>query len=120
MDWSKEAAFEKSRRSIREWPIDGNNQNGLDATFRDFVVEALLVSDTVVRDTRFPEIIRVRLSPNSSVYLEALVTFENSSDRDFYFACARNLAQFRDDEGRHTAGMHLDIPLPHAHLQAPI
>ena len=107
---SRRVAFEKSRRSIRVWPIAGEDSDSLDATFRDFAVDALLVPDTAVRMAGIMDIIRVRSSPQNSVYLEALVSFRDASERDFYFSKARNLAAYRDDQGNPTAAMRIDIP----------
>ena len=52
----------------------------------------------------------MRSSPNSTLHLEALVTFADVFDRDFYFSRARNLAKYRSDDGSPTAGIRLDIP----------
>ena len=59
---------------------------------------------------KFDEVIRVRSSPQSSVYLEALVTFHDNQDRDFIFSKARNLSEYRGEDGAPTAGIRLDIP----------
>lgn len=96
---------------MRAWPISGDDSDSLNAAFRDFAVEALQVPDTVVRETRFVDIIHVRSSPNNAIYLEALITFKEVSDRDYYFAKACNLAECRNDDGTPSAGLCLDIPL---------
>ena len=105
----RRAAFDKARRSMRVWPIKGDDQDEINAEFRDFAIEALLVPDTVVRNAGIVEVIRVRSSPHASIYLEVLVTFQDSQEHDFYFSKAKNLASFRDDEGNPTAGVRLDI-----------
>ena len=97
------------------WPIDGSDSDELDAAVRDFAVEALLVPATVVRDTKFAEIICVRSSPNNKVYLEAPVTFKDTADRDFYFSKSRDLPEYRNDDGSPSAGLQLDI-LPSSSL----
>ena len=107
---ARRAAFNKVRRSFRVWPIKGNDSDELDANFRDFAIEALLIPDTVIRDIRFEEILQVRTSPQNNVYMEALVTFQDDHDRDFFFSKARNLAEYRDSEGRPTAGNRLAVP----------
>ena len=38
LDHSKEAAFNKSRRSLRAWPITGDDPDELNAAFRDFAL----------------------------------------------------------------------------------
>ena len=110
LDRSQRAAFEKSRRSLRIWPIKGEDADELDASFKDFAVEALMIPDTVVRKTALAEIIRVRSSPKNAVYMEALVTFKDQMERDFYFAKAKHLAPYRDESGAPTAGIRMDIP----------
>ena len=92
------------------WPIVGADADELDANFRDFCVEALLVPDTVVRNASITDIIRVRNSPQSSIYSEVLVSFGDYQERNYYHSKARNLAEFRDDKGAPTAGIRLDIP----------
>ena len=106
----RQAAYDKSRRSMRVWPIEGDDQDTLDAGFRDFAIEALRVPDTVVRRVSIQSIIRVRSAPHNNVYMEILVTFSDAGERDFYFAQARNLAEYRDKDGNPTAGIRLDIP----------
>ena len=110
LDRSRRAAFEKSRRSLRIWPIKGDDTDELDASFKDFAVDALMVPDTVVRQTALAEIIRVRSSPRNAVYMEALVTFKDQMQRDFYFSKAKHLAPYRDESGAPTAGIRMDIP----------
>ena len=105
----RRAAFDKCRKSLRVWPIKGEDQDELDAAFRDFAIDALLIPDTVVRNTKFLDIIRVRSSPQNAVYLEALVTFQDYTEHDYFFSKARNLSSYRDDEGNPTAGIRMDV-----------
>ena len=109
---SRRAAYDKARRSMRVWPIEGDNNDEMDAGFRDFAVDALQIQDTVVRRARITDIVRVRSSPQSISYLEILVSFEDAAERDYYFSRARNLATYRDESGNPTAGVRMDIP-PH-------
>ena len=105
----RQAAFDKARRSMRIWPIDGEDQHQLNAAFRDFAVEALLVSDTVVRTAGITDVIRVRSSPQGNVYKEILVSFRDPQERDYYFSKAKNLACFRDKDGNPTADIRMDV-----------
>ena len=41
---SQEAAYDKTKRSLPSWPIKGDDDDNLDANFRDFAVEALQIS----------------------------------------------------------------------------
>ena len=48
---SREAAYDKARRSLRIWPIDGEDENELLKNFRDFAIDALLIPDGIFQDT---------------------------------------------------------------------
>ena len=106
----REAVYDKARRSFRVWPIKGNNPSKLENKFRDFATEALQISSESVQATRFSDIIRTRNPPSGRVYLEICVTFESVEERDYYNSKARNLADYRDDEGRPEAGIQMDVP----------
>ena len=82
----------------------------MDENFRDFTVDALQVLNTVVRTMSITDIIRVRTSPQGSVYKETLVTFQEANECNFYFSKARNLAEFRDPSGNPTVGMRMGFP----------
>ena len=109
-DRSRKAAFDKSRRSFRAWPIDGSDQAELRSSFKDFAVDALQVPEDAFEATAIQEIIRVRTSPHNAIYKEALITFGEIYDRDFFYGKARNLSEYRDSDGRPTAGLRLDVP----------
>ena len=51
----------------------------------------------------------MRSSPQNPVYLEALVTFQDYTERDYFFSKARNLASYRNEEGNPTAGLRMDV-----------
>ena len=42
--------------------------------------------------------------------MEALITFKDIAERDFYFSKAKNLAPYRDEKGLPTAGIRMDVP----------
>ena len=105
----RRAAFDKCRRSLRAWPIGGDSKDEIKAAFCDFAIDALLIPDTVVRNTSFADVIRVRNSPQNAVFLEIIVTFLDPSERDFFFSKAKNLASYRDESGSPTTGIRMDI-----------
>ena len=43
------------------------------------------------------------------MFLEIIVTFQDPTERDYYYSKAKNLAQYRDDAGNPTAGLRMDI-----------
>ena len=80
------------------------------ANFRDFAIDALLIPDGIFQETKIQEIIRVRNSPSGRVHMEARVTFDQTNDRDYFSSKARNLAEYRDQDGHPQAGVRLDVP----------
>ena len=110
LDGSRQAAFEKSRKSLRAWPIRGEDTSELEEQFRVFAIEALQIPEPIVRDSKLASVIRVRTSPQNSAYLEALVTFNDSFERDFFFSKAKNLSVYRNESGAPTAGVRMDVP----------
>ena len=107
---SREAAYDKARRSLRAWPIEGDNQCQLLESFKNFALEALQIPREVYNDTKISEIIRVRNSPTGRVHQEIRVTFELMRYRDFFSSAARNLADYKDEEGRLEARVRMDVP----------
>ena len=71
----------------------------------------------MTKSTVIKEIIRVRSAPTGNVHMEVKVTFDNVGDRDFFNSKARNLAEYRDKDGKPEAGIRLDSPLPPLDLQ---
>ena len=41
--------------------------------------------------------------------MDVLVTFQDSTERDYFFSKVRNLATYRDEEGNPTAGVRMDV-----------
>ena len=107
---SREAAYDKARRSLRVWPIKGDDVGELETNFRDFCLEALMVTQETIDVTVLDGIIRVRNAPSNRIYLKICVTFQTTEERDFFSSKARNLAAYRDEDGKPEAGIRMDIP----------
>ena len=107
---SREAAYDKARRSLRVWPIKGEDEKEMRGNLTEFAINALLIDEDTMDSIAIKEIIRVRSSPNGNVHQEVRVTFASVSDRDFVNSRATNLEEYRDGSGRPEAGVRMDVP----------
>ena len=105
----EEEAFAKARRSIRVWPIPGNDASQMRANFTEFLRGALLIPQSGLNDIYITQISRCKPITNSPVHTEVSVTFDSVQTRDQIAALGTRLAAYVD-RGRPTAGMRLDIP----------
>lgn len=108
---SREAAYDKARRSLRIWPIEGEDEMEMRKNLTDFAIGALMIDEDMMESIPLKKIIRVRASPSGNVYQEIRVTFASIADRDFVNSRARNLADYRNESGRPEAGVRMDVPL---------
>ena len=98
--------YDKSRRSIRIWPITGDNADEIMKGTLDFCKNALMLDG----DLGIVKAERVRSSPRGRAFMEVLVEFEDSGARDRVFGSGPQLSGYRDEEGRPTCGLRLQIP----------
>ena len=98
--------YDDARRSLRIWPIKGKENSEIRENVEVFCSEALLLSGNL----GIVKVERARSSPRGRAFLEVIVEFEDPFARDRVFACGPQLAGFRDDEGRPTCGLRLQIP----------
>ena len=107
---TERTAFLRSRRSLRVWPIAGENEDEIREAVTVFFCQAL---GTPRKDElHIANVKRVRSAPRGVPYLEVLVEFEDNMARDDILVRGPMLAGYRD-KGKPTAGLRLDIP---AHL----
>ena len=104
----EEALFEKSRRSLRIWPINGSNEEEMLAEVKKFCFEALLLCPSM--ELGITSIERARSSPRGRPFSEVIAVFEDNFARDRVFACGPKLSNYRDHEGKPTCGIRLQIP----------
>ena len=104
----REGLYEKSRRSIRLWPVTGQGQELLNNT-NNFLTNALKCD--MGKIGRF-EVTRPPMSEKQSqvVHSEIIVAFENSRIRDEVASKGVNLAGYVDDKRKPTCGVRMDIP----------
>ena len=100
--------FEKARRSLRIWPLKGETNEEIKEAVSDFCYNALLLP--VNSNLGIESVARVRSSPRGQSFMEVVVVFEENYYRDKVLACGPKLAGYRDDDGRPTCGLRLQIP----------
>ena len=107
---SDEEAYDKARRSICFWPVDGNEDEQLRAAAADFIKNALMVDE---RETCVEDILSVRRAPDKSrslVHKEIVVELRDQKTRDFIASRGNRLAPYVDSENKPTCGMRMSIP----------
>ena len=105
----RELSFTISRRSLRMWPIKGNNEDEMSAAYLNFIRNALRIPEKEADSMKVERIRRTRTSPNAPAYLEACVTFRDPDDRDYVASKSVNLAMQRDKEGKPLAVIRMDV-----------
>ena len=100
-------SFLLSRKSLRVWPIEGNNEDEIRCATTAFFTQALGAN---ARDLGIAKITRVKSAPRGVAYMEVLVEFTDAYARDDIFARGPSLASYHDDANKPTAGIRLDIP----------
>ena len=100
--------YEKARRSLRIWPLKGSSDGELLAAVQDFCSNALLLPASAGYGIK--SVARVRSSPRSHSFLEVVVVFEDNYHRDRVLSSGPKLAGYRDENGRPTCGLRLQIP----------
>ena len=100
--------FDKARRSLRIWPLGGENPEEIMEAVKDFCYNALLLPET--SNLGIEAVARVRSSPRGHSFKEVIVIFEDNYHRDRILACGPKLAGYRDDDRKPTCGIRLQIP----------
>ena len=106
----REASYIRSRKSLRIWPIEGTSERTLRDSLETFMRDALKISSRDIENIPIQEIRRSRSSPNALTYLETIIVFEDTEDRDFVASRAVNLGGLVHQDGRPKAGIRLDVP----------
>ena len=100
----------RSRRSSRFFPVAGVTEEDLRRELQSFFDTKLNMPTGDVPNEDIEQVRRVRLRRERQNVGEVIVLFSNLEVRDRIFSYARNLAAYRDSEGRPTAGIRFDIP----------
>ena len=104
---TKEAAYMKSRRSLRIWPIRGKTKEEWKKNFEEFALE---MGRDEIDDLGIEEITKTRLPPRSNIHQEILVTFSSSEARDSVAMRGGYLATFINENRQPLAGLRMDVP----------
>lgn len=100
-------AFQLSRRRLRLWPIAGENDDELMEAVEVFCCQALGAPRK--DQLGISKVTRVKSAPRGVAYMEALVEFADSYNRDDILMRGPMLAMYREND-KPTAGIRLDIP----------
>ena len=106
----RELAYFLSRKSLRVWPIPGEDDTSMRTAYEDFAKSALKIPEAELKAIVVERIRRTRTSPRNAAYLEVSVTFTSQDDRDYVAGKAVNLAPLVDKEGQPQAGVRMDVP----------
>ena len=101
--------FEMSRRSLKIWPIEGDDQDSMRAGVLSFMTGALSIPHDSVEGLGIIRVTRVRSNQAGNVYLEVCVEFSNAESRDIVAGLGHRLSGYIEGD-RPTAGIRMDIP----------
>ena len=102
--------YERSRRSLRIWPIAGDTDKEVTEKLGAFFEGALQIPSERVKDMEIESVERIKQPQKMEVYNEIKVVFGNSKTRDWIASKGKCLAKYIDQAGKPTAGFRLDIP----------
>ena len=107
----REEEFNRARRSIRVWPIEGNGIEERREATASFLTGALglkadQVGDFKIKMPRDDE----QLGYNSPIFSEVIVEFDNQNIRDLVAARGVRLKDYIDKEKRPTCGIRIEVP----------
>ena len=102
--------FLLAKRSLRIWPIEGVGQFEIEKNLDDFFKKALKMSDRDLGEIIVESVSRTRTSPRARHYLEVLVVFREEDTRELVLSYSRSLADYKDEQGRPTAGLRMEVP----------
>ena len=99
-----------ARRSIRVWPVQGNNDTAMWEGVGDFIHEILAINTAYLCQDNIESVQRALDVGTAGVNEEVIVTFFDKKKRNIIPANAQNLSCHIDREGKPTAGIRLEIP----------
>ena len=102
--------YMRARRSVRLWPIHGDNDDELWPGVGEFLHGALAIPEDLVSQEDIESIVRVVGSRGQPDRKEAIVTFFDKQQRDLVVSNSPSLANKIDRDGRPTAGIRMEVP----------
>ena len=106
------AEYLLARRSVRLWPVPGDNEEDMWVAVGDFLHDTLRVSTHELCQEDVERVDRIESGglSTSNVKDEVLVRFKDAKKRDIVVVSSVNLAGMVDETGKPTAGIRLEIP----------
>ena len=105
-------SFERARRSIRMWPIQGRSDGEMKMRIGEFMKDALQMTDLDESVGDFSVTRPAETKGKGVVYDEVIVFFATPVIRDFVFKQGFRLAEYVDEERKPTCGIRINIPEP--------
>ena len=100
--------YNRARRSLRMWPIDGVTREEMWRDVKDFLQVKLALLD--ITSQAIQSIERPEIPSGVAAKREVVVTFTHISTRDSVVGASARLAQYIDDNRKPTAGIRMEIP----------
>ena len=107
---SFEEKYWTARRSLRLWPVEGQNKHDLVRNCLEFLGDKLSIPCDAVSDYDLEAIRRVHSGRQSQIKAEISVLFSSVAIRDMVASFSRNLGNYVDSSNKPTAGLRLEIP----------
>ena len=101
--------FDVARRSLRIWPIEGNDRTELSTNLSAFLRGALNLSQERISDLGIEKMERTGIADNNVVHKELLV-FSTAAARDFVSSRGPSLASYVNGDRKPTAGFRVEVP----------
>ena len=98
--------YQRARRSLMLYPIQGANINEIMASFQIFLWDQLQIPEGEIQREQVEMVRRFSGTRNSRARYEVIALFTDNETRDFVLSHARNLA------GKNDIGVRIDVP-PH-------
>ena len=109
-DENQARTYYKSSRSLRLWPVPGQNQGELLRSVEVFLRDSLGMAESEVNLEDIEMVRRLKTGRRSKAKDEALVVFKDQLVRDNVSRRAPNLSECFDSERNPTAGIKMEIP----------
>ena len=106
---AEDIEFARARRSLRLWPVEGQNADDLWTAAGIFLGTKLGMKGKLNK-TMIEAISRVEIQSGPGVKSEALVRFVDNNTRDLVMGAAAMLAPYVNAEGKPTAGIRIEVP----------
>ena len=103
-------AYSLARRSVRLWPISGNEEGAWWGEVGNFLHDTLAIRTDDICQEDIEAITRAGGAGMLNEEREVLVTFYDKKKRDLVMTHSPSLANMIDREGKPTAGIRLEIP----------